>query len=275
MFLRRKEVELAAKLDRLLAGESLQLPAGLLEEKVWQTLHSLEQIGQKSKAERESVLSLMSDVSHQLKTPLASLTLHLDLAGDPSIADDERAAFLEECKKQTAKIGWLTDALFKMARLESGLIAVKKTSADLAKTARDAVLSVQAQAAAKGLTVLVNVPDTLTLAHDSVWTKEAIVNILDNAVKYTDVGCITITLEQGAIYTSVNIADTGIGLAAEEYAKVFARFYRVRNIETQRVEGTGLGLTIAREILRQQGGNITVASEPGRGSTFSIFLQNC
>ncbi|MCL1964570.1 MAG: HAMP domain-containing histidine kinase [Firmicutes bacterium] len=200
----------------------------------------------------------------------------MDLSLEPSHTEEERASFLSECKKQTEKIGWLTDALLKIARLETGLIAVTKISADLVKTVRDAVSSVTAQATAKGLPIIIErLPDTLSFAHDPVWTKEALCNILDNAVKYTKAGSITIALEQGPLYTHVDVADTGIGLAPEEYAKIFARFYRVRGHAAQRVEGTGLGLPIAREIMRQQGGNITVASELGKGSTFSLFLQNC
>jgi signal transduction histidine kinase len=273
MFLRRKEVELTAKIDRLLAGEPIQMPAGLLEEKVWQVLRALETSEHKSKSEHESVLNLLGDISHQLKTPLSSLTLHLDLASDTSHSEELRAAFLDECKKQTEKIGWLSDALIKIARLETGLISIVKTPADLSQTVRDAVSSVMAQVAAKGLIITAHLPDKLRLAHDPVWTKEALCNILDNAVKYTENGNITVTLEQTTIYTRIDITDTGIGLAAEEYAKVFARFYRVRD-GARRMEGTGLGLTIAREIMRQQGGNITVASNSGNGCMFSVFLQN-
>jgi signal transduction histidine kinase len=274
MFLKRKEIELTAKIDRLLAGERPEMPAGLLEEKVWQILRVLEQAEQKSNAERESVLSLMSDVSHQLKTPLASLTLHLDLAGDPSHTEEERAAFLSECMKQTEKIGWLTDSLLKIARLETGLIEIKKVQADLSRTVRDAVVSISAQASAKGLLITEYLPESLETAHDPVWTKEALCNILDNAVKYTETGGVTVTLEQGPIYARVDVSDTGAGIPAGEYAKIFARFYRVRGPGTLRTEGTGLGLTIAREIMRRQGGNITVSSEPGKGSVFSVFLQN-
>ena len=272
MFLRRKEIELAAKIDKLLAGERPEMPAGLLEEKVWQALKTLEQAEQKSKTERESVLSLMSDVSHQLKTPLASLKLHLELAEDPTLDKEDHAAFLVECKKQTEKLEWLTDALLKIARLETGLITVKKVPADLVKTVKDSVSSITAQAAAKGLIVTVQLPETLEVMHDPVWTKEAICNILDNAIKYTESGGITVAINESPIYTKIEIIDTGIGLAPEEYTKVFTRFYRVRGDETQRIEGTGLGLTIAREIMRQQDGNITVTSEHGKGCVFSLFL---
>jgi len=275
MFLHRKEIELVAKLDRLLAGEKIEMPAGLLEEKVWQVLRALKDAEYKSKSEHESILTLMGDISHQLKTPLASLTLHLELAEDSSLTEEERAAFISECKNQTQKISWLTDSLLKMARLETGLITVMKTPTDFIKTVRDSISSIAMQADTKKLHITEYLPDKLELSHDPVWTKEALCNILENAVKYTEVGGITVTLEQGAIYTRVDISDTGIGFTAEEYTKIFSRFYRVRSVEAQRVEGTGLGLTIAREIMRQQGGNITVASAIGKGSTFSVFLQNC
>ncbi len=275
MFLKDKEVKLVAKLDKLLNGEHIEIPAGILEEKIWQVLRALEAAEQKGNAERESVLRLMSDISHQIKTPLSSLTLHLDLASDTSHTAEEQAAFLGECKRQAEKIGWLTDALFKISRLENGLITVKKIPSDLVKTVCAAVSSVTAQAKTKGLTITNHLPDTLELAHDPVWTKEALCNILDNAIKYTFTGGIAVALEKGPIYTRVDITDTGIGLNPLEYTKIFQRFYRVRCNESQRVEGTGLGLTIAREIMRQQGGNITVASESGKGSVFSVFLQNC
>jgi len=214
----------------------------------------------------------MSDISHQLKTPLASLKLHLELAEDPTLNKEDHAAFLIECKNQTEKLEWLTDALLKIARLETGLITVKKVPADLVKTVRDSVSSITSQVIAKGLTVTEQLPETLEILHDPVWTKEALCNILDNAIKYTESGGIIVTVDESPIYTRVEITDTGIGLAPEEYTKVFARFYRVRSDESQRIEGTGLGLTIAREIMRQQDGNITVSSESGKGCTFSLFL---
>jgi len=275
VFFRRNEAKLVALLDKLLAGEQPQMPTGLLEEKIWQVLKALEQSEQKSKAEHNNVLTLMGDISHQLKTPLASLLLHLDLLDDSSLTDLERTNFIIECKKQTQKIGWLTDSLLKIARLESGLISVKKIHTDFAETLNGAIATITAQAEVKGLAITATLPNKLKVQHDPTWTREALCNILDNAVKYTDTGGITITLEEGSIYTRIDIADTGIGFAAEEYTKIFSRFYRVRNNAVGRIEGTGLGLTIAREIMRQQDGNITVSSELGKGSTFSVFLQNC
>ena len=275
MFLGRKEAKLADKLDKLLAGESIEMPAGLLEEKLWQVLCKLETNDRQRQAERESVLSLVSDISHQLKTPLAALSLHLELLEDESLTEEERMEFLSECQTQTKKIQWFSDALLKIARLETGLITVDKINADLVKTIKEAISSVKPLAMFKGLTIEEYLPNSLEIAHDPVWTKEALVNIMDNAIKYSTVGNITVTLEESAIYTRIDISDTGVGIYPDEYAKVFTRFYRARGSDINRTEGTGLGLTIAREILRQQGGNIIVSSEKGKGSVFSIFLQNC
>jgi len=275
MFLRRKEAKLADKLDKLLAGEIIEMPAGLLEEKLWQVLCKLETNDRQRQAERESVLSLVSDISHQLKTPLAALSLHLELLEDESLTEEERMEFLSECQTQTKKIQWFSDALLKIARLETGLITVDKINADLVKTIKEAISSVKPLAMFKGLTIEEYLPNSLEIAHDPVWTKEALVNIMDNAIKYSTVGNITVTLEKSAIYTRIDISDTGVGIYPDEYAKVFTRFYRARGSDINRTEGTGLGLTIAREILRQQGGNIIVSSEKGKGSVFSIFLQNC
>jgi len=275
MFLGRKEAKLADKLDKLLAGEIIEMPAGLLEEKLWQVLCKLETNDRQRQAERESVLSLVSDISHQLKTPLAALSLHLELLEDESLTEEERMEFLSECQTQTKKIQWFSDALLKIARLETGLITVDKINADLVKTIKEAISSVKPLAMFKGLTIEEYLPNSLEIAHDPVWTKEALVNIMDNAIKYSTVGDITVTLEKSAIYTRIDISDTGVGIYPDEYAKVFTRFYRARGSDINRTEGTGLGLTIAREILRQQGGNIIVSSEKGKGSVFSIFLQNC
>ena len=92
-------------------------------------------------------------------------------------------------------------------------------------------------------------------------------------MKYTNTGSITVSIEQGTIYAQVKITDTGIGISSEEYTKIFTRFYRSRTSGTEKIEGTGLGLFIAREIMRQQDGNITVNSVINKGSVFTVYLQ--
>lgn len=274
--LSKKDRAIIDNLDRMMAGQVPHSPSGFLEEKLWQALKLYETNERKRAGEQESLSQLMSDISHQLKTPLSALSLHLELAGDEALDATERMAALTECKEQAEKIRFLSDAMFKVARLETGLIAVQKIPEDIIAALDEAVRAVEPSARAKGLVLVKRLPGTpVVIPHDPLWTKEAFVNILGNAVKYTNSGAITVSAEQGAIYTRIDIEDTGIGLSPDEYTKVFSRFYRARAAGTERVEGTGLGLPIAREILRRQDGNITVASVIGKGSVFSVFLQNC
>lgn len=261
-------------LDRMLAGQPTVEASGFVEEKIVQVLRKLECSQEKRALEQQSISSLMSDISHQIKTPLSGLIVHLDLADDEALNTQERAAAIDECKKQAGKIAFLSEAMFKAARLEAGLVSVRRASEDIVPTIRSAVSAMRPAAAQKGFCITLDAPGQLVVPHDPVWTQEALINILDNAIKYTETGAITLTLEKGAVYTRIDVADTGAGVAPGDYAKIFARFYRARQSGTQRVEGTGLGLSIAREIMRQQGGNLTVSSD-GKGSVFSFFLQNC
>lgn len=272
--LSKRDKALLENLDRLLAGQPVKEPSDFIEDKILQVLKTYEYTEEKRAQEQANVARLMSDISHQIKTPLSALSLHLELAGDEALNASERRAALDECRKQSEKIRFLSENMFKAARLESGLISVQKTYDDIIPTILSSVSTIQPAVSSKGLTLDVHIPDSLIVPHDPVWVKEAILNILDNAVKYTESGHITVTLEKGAIYTRIDIADTGIGISPENYAKVFERFYRVRQSGTENVDGTGLGLSIAREILRQQGGNIMVSSN-SEGCIFSLFLQNC
>lgn len=272
--LSKTEKNILDKLDKILAGQNPGTPATFLEEKLWQTLKKLEYDEEKRANEQESIHRLMSDISHQIKTPLSALLLHLELASDESLSREEQAAALRECKEQADKISFMSETIFKVVKLENGLISVKRVNADIVKTTEEAIAAVKPAAELKNLTVRADLPSNLPVPHDPLWTKEALINLLDNAVKYTNNGGIYVKIEHDAIYTRIDIADTGIGVASEEYTKIFSRFYRTRAAGTERIEGTGLGLFIAREILRQQNGNITVNSTVGKGSVFSVFLQN-
>jgi len=262
------------KLDKILAGQNPGNPATFLEDKLWQTLKKFEYSEEKRAKEQENIHRLMSDISHQIKTPLSALLLHLELASDESLSREEQTAALKECKEQADKISFMSETMFKVVKLENGLISVKRTESDIIKTVEEAVAAIKPALELKNLTLDLDLPDCLTIPHDPLWTKEALINILDNAVKYTNAGRIAVKIDKGPIYTRIDITDTGIGISSDDYAKIFTRFYRVRAAGTERIEGTGLGLFIAREILRQQNGNITVNSKIGQGSVFAVFLQN-
>jgi len=272
--LSKSERNLLDKLDKMLAGQIPGEPSTFLEDKIFQVLKKFEYSEEKRANEQENIHRLMSDIAHQIKTPLSALLLHLELASDKDLNANEQAVALRECKEQADKINFLSETIFKVAKLESGLIAIKRIEADIVKTIRDAVTTIKPAADLKGLQINLTMPEYLTVPHDPMWTKEALLNILDNAVKYTNAGSINVKIDKETIYTRIDIEDTGIGITSADYPKIFARFYRVRAAGTERIDGTGLGLFIAREILRQQDGNITVNSIIGKGSVFSVFLQN-
>ena len=138
-------------------------------------------------------------------------------------------------------------------------------------TIAQAVGTIFAKADQKNIQIEVDCESTVTVQHDGKWTAEALENILDNAVKYTPAGGkISISVRPWQFYTRIDITDTGIGVPSEHYHDVFRRFYRTQ--ETAMEEGVGLGLYLARSIITRQKGYISVKSEVGKGTTFSVFL---
>lgn len=164
-------------------------------------------------------------------------------------------------------------SLSKLSRLETGMIELKKEQADLKKTIMAAVSEVYSQASHRSVDIhIVNVP-SLELAHDPQWTREAIVNMLDNAIKYSDEnGLISVTMEKLETYVKIDIEDRGIGIPPQEIDKVFNRFYRGQDERIKKSAGMGIGLYLSRKIIEDQGGGLIVKAEVGKGTKFTILL---
>lgn len=223
--------------------------------------------------EKESISRLVSDLSHQLKTPLANISMYTQLLKDASLSEEERQEFLLRTNEQVAKMEWLMQTLLKTSRLEIGMIEFEVTPNEIKKTLANAISAVYAQAERKNIRIQIEEFDDIKLLHNSKWTSEAIANILENAVKYSPEGSeIFIRREKMELFTKIEIKDRGIGIEAKDLNLVFQRFYRSKQVEQK--EGSGLGLYLAQLILTKQGGYITVDSVPGRGSCFSLYLQN-
>lgn len=221
--------------------------------------------------ERDQVMALISDLSHQLKTPLANIIMNTELLQDTSLDEECRAEFLARTRDQAEKLQWLMANLLKASRLENGMIRFEAGYTGIRGTIARAVSAVFAQASAKRLELVTTEFKDIRLWHNPKWTAEAMTNILENAVKYSPEGSsIKITLEELEIYAKVTIADEGIGIPEKEYNLIFQRFYRGKAVEQQ--EGSGLGLYLAQLILKREKGYITVSSKEGAGSRFSLFL---
>ena len=221
--------------------------------------------------ERRELQTLVSDISHQVKTPVANLKMVTDTLLAKPVTEQERRDFLQGIRSQTDKLEFLVQSMGKASRLETGAITLEKKDVPLLDTLAQAMSGIVYGAEQKGISVEVQCPDDLRVSHDSKWTAEALFNLLDNAVKYTPAGGkISVSVEQWEMYVKLDVADTGRGIPESRQAAIFRRFYREEEVHDQ--PGVGIGLYLAREIVTRQGGYIKVASEVGRGSTFSVFL---
>ena len=221
--------------------------------------------------ERQELQSLVSDISHQVKTPVSNLKMVTDTLLSRPVSDAERTDLICGIRNQTDKLDFLFQALVKTSRLETGVIRLEKKSCKLFDTVAQAMSGIVYAAEKKKIAVSVDCPEHLTLSHDSKWTAEALFNLLDNAVKYTpSCGKIAVSVLQWEMYVEIRVKDTGKGISESNQATIFRRFYREEEVHEQ--QGVGIGLYLARQIVMQQGGYIKVASTPGQGSVFSIML---
>lgn len=235
--------------------------------------HKLEfEIG-RADLEKEQIKQLISNISHQLKTPLANVMMYEELLDSEDLTKAQQSEFLRRLKTQTEKIDWLLESLFKMSKLEQNAIEFEVKKENIKETIRNAVSAVYEKAEEKNIDIRVMEFEDRMLLHNPKWTMEVFVNLLENAIKYMSCGWIEISLEQLETYSMIHIKDQGIGISKEDIPYIFERFYRSRQVE--QTEGSGIGLYLSKMILEKEKGYLTVKSEPGKGSVFSVFLQNC
>lgn len=221
--------------------------------------------------EKENIKELVTDISHQLKTPLASLKLYNSLLLEEDLDEEDRTEFLKTSSMSINKLQSLIESLVNISRLETSMISIKKENKNIKSTIIKAIESVKPKAINKCISINLNDFDDKIVPHDSKWTEECIFNILDNAVKYTNLkGKIDIYVQDTINFMKIDIKDNGIGIDKNEFNNIFKRFYRSE--EVQELEGSGVGLYLSRKILESQGGNIIVSSQKGEGSKFSLFL---
>ena len=223
--------------------------------------------------ERQELQSLVSDISHQVKTPIANLKMVNATLLEQEVPSDKQREFLLASGTQLDKLDFLMQAMIKTSRLETGVISLEKKQQPIYDTLAMALGGIFLNAERKHIQVEVNCPETLVVSHDRKWTAEALFNILDNAVKYTpEYGSIRVCVESWEMHLKVSITDTGKGIPENQQGAIFRRFYREENVHD--IEGIGIGLYLAREIISLQNGYIQVTSQVGTGSTFSVFLPH-
>ena len=244
-----------------------------LENTLQRLLDQAEKKEAQAKRERDEVASLLSDLTHQLKTPMANVIMYTELLEDENLTPEERQRFTYLARTQAKKMQWLLGNMLKASQLERGMISFSAEYTGIRETIRQAVSSVYAQAEERDIMIKVEPFEDRKLYHNPRWTAEAMENILDNAVKYSPSGSVvTVRVQPMENYTQIEISDQGIGISGEEYNKIFRRFYRSSN--AAQTEGSGLGLYLAQLILNNEKGYVTAVSRPGEGSSFRVFLLN-
>lgn len=221
--------------------------------------------------EKEQIKTLISDISHQIKTPIAAANTFAELLSDGELSAEERTEYITTLQMSLGKLTFLTNSLIKMSRLESGIISLKPEKNSLNEIVLQAVKTVYAKAKEKGILITFECDQAFEAVLDFNWTAEAISNVIDNAVKYTPQGgFVRLQITEYPSFLRLDISDSGVGIPEEEQAKIFGRFYRGK--QSVGIDGVGIGLYLTREIINKQNGYMKVSSD-GNGSTFSMFLK--
>jgi len=217
--------------------------------------------------DKTALSNLISDVSHQIKTPLTSLGVLGDLlAEDPPDAD--RRAFVKRLRAQLGRIQWLVGALLKLARLDAGAAVFKREPVDVRRLIEVALEPLQIPLEIKKQRLEVHGDDGASFTGDLNWSAEALTNVVKNCVEHTpEGGKIEISYGANALYAEVIVSDDGDGIASRDLPNIFNRFYRGENAGENSV---GIGLALAKAIFNAQGGDISVRSQPGVGTSFDI-----
>lgn len=275
--LRREERRLMESLDSMLEkaingdfreSEYNETVLSSIEQKMAKFLAASERTLKTATEERENIKSLVSDISHQTRTPVANIELYTQLLAERELSGEELSC-VKAIGTQSEKLRSLMEALIKTSRLETGIIAMRIGENDLASIAERAVEQYKPAAGEKNI-VLTSHTKPVDVLCDPKWTEEALCNILDNAVKYTpEGGKITVTMTEYEMFCRIDVADTGVGVTEEELPKIFSRFYRGKN--TAGCPGLGIGLYLTRRILSEEGGYIRAARSKS-GSVFSVFV---
>jgi signal transduction histidine kinase len=263
-------------LRRICAGEhsldirdNVEGELSILKNEIYKVTLMLSEYNKQLQHEKLRLSEHMADISHQLKTPLTSMMVLADLLGNRGLPPEKRHEFTVRISSQLKRIEWLVSSLLKMARLDAGVIKMKREEVNVRTLIENALKTLLIPMEIKEITCSVTGEDKVLIC-DLQWTTEAIINILKNCIEHTQKhDKIEITAEDNPIYFEIRISDNGPGIAKEDLPHIFTRFYKGKNASPDSV---GIGLAMAKSIIKEQNGDITVKSREGSGTTFFIRL---
>ncbi|MBM4763603.1 HAMP domain-containing sensor histidine kinase [Bacillus sp. B15-48] len=240
----------------------------LLKSQIYKVTRMLSEQGTVLQEDKANLTNAISDISHQLKTPLTSMMMMADLLDNHRLDGEKRREFTRNLQVQLKRMEWLVSSLLKLSKIDAGTIAFKKEKVFVAPLIQTAVEPLLVPIDIKMQNLNVNGDEEAAFIGDNNWTAEALINILKNCVEHTaEGGEISILFSENALFTEITITDNGKGIAKEDLPSIFKRFYKGKNASDDSV---GIGLAMAYQIITSQQGDIEVKSEPGVGTIFQI-----
>lgn len=241
-----------------------------LQNKVIKLVRILKNKNQMAEQEHENIKRLVSDLSHQLKTPISNLKMYSRFLSEESLSEEKRQEYVEVICISVDRLYFLAENMIKISRLESGLIQLKPRNQSVGETVLKALKDIYPKAKEKQIEIRYQEESGLVLYHDRNWTAEAVYNLLDNAVKYGSRDKqITVSVRKLGMFVEISVEDENEIVPESERSKIFMRFYRGNNSRNQ--EGIGVGLYLTRQIALKQGGYVNLKASR-EGNIFSIFL---
>ncbi|WP_413527193.1 sensor histidine kinase [Marinilactibacillus psychrotolerans] len=218
--------------------------------------------------DKKRLADALSDISHQLKTPLTSMLVMIDLLSQQNLTEEKRIEFTRNIEKQLERMDWLLMSLLKLSKIDAGTAIFKKETVVVEDLVIQSLEPLRIPIELNNQNLLITGGNTVTFKGDQQWTSEALINIIKNCIEHTPAeGRISIYYQENPLYTEIIIEDTGEGISREELPNVFKRFYRGKNASENSI---GIGLAMAHTIIENQQGSLDVKSELGEGTQFII-----
>lgn len=276
---KQQTMEIAKRIERINLGDySLQIDRNsedelsLLDNQIYRTAVKFREQAENSRKDKENLQKSLSDISHQLKTPLTSIIVMVDnILDDDDMPLEIRREFLSDIKHNTSTVSFLVQSLLTFSKLDAEAIRFKYADVDVKSIIDECIKNTAVMAEICNVSVETLCDDTYKLNCDKKWLCEAVTNIIKNCIEHSQNGNIKITADQNKLYTKISIKDNGSGITKEDLPHIFERFYKGKNSSDDSV---GIGLSLAKTIIEKQGGYISVSSELNKGSEFVIKFFN-
>jgi len=224
--------------------------------------------------EKQFLVDLLSDISHQLKTPLSSVILYNDIMVNKELTRKQNEAFLLNNQNQLEKMNWLIKNMLKLAKLDAKAIEIVRENQSLNETVQDSIDALESKAIECDIHIIFNEKEEISFQHDRLWLEEALINIIKNAIEHTPLGgSIKLELMENPLYTRIIIEDTGEGITDADLPNIFKRFYKAKT--SKKSESIGIGLSLSKSIIAAHNGIIEVRSKVGIGTKFIITFIKC